>query len=652
MDNINRARERYRRRGRVPRPAGSARTGPALAISIVFGLVSVAAASDSQRMLVAADGAVCYVDFENADRTPASSWITVYDTTYTGSLPAPRSDSVQTAFVSGGVVRTRDRAPAAIGQDEFYAVFRFNEWLAEHVPEGSVLKLLPAQPFRPEAQTHGINFIDRPLAASNQMVVYTPAMGRVTPATIFRRELIVSAGRIVARAGGNCRISANGFVVSGHLMSALWLSRWGLIGSRVSYSADQVTITIDREAWFRNAQYYLSYLARRVALRVTHDGADRRALAGLRSDLARARQIADADAAQSWRLVQDVLSRSKGLLLRGTRSPQSELRGVWMPSVLEGAYLDEFATRMAGAGVNAVGPQVLDWTPAGVARLNAMATKLREHGMKTFAWTWLPSAPLGPFADVLQEHPDWEDHSRSAGLKQPDLAHADALAWCCEAVTQACREANIDGILFDYEGYRGGYSPRSRAAFVAHEGLPDSFDPRTLSAKDGPRFRAWRRWRRQIIINAARAMVAAARAANPKLQLAFSCAAPDYSAGLYDNETLHMVWPDWLEQPTFDLVSTMAYAQDARWVAGSCRKAAGIIAGRARFAPSLILYPETGGSVPIETELLIEQVEAARASGAAGIWLFMGVQFMPFQGPRGEDLYQCLRNGLFRTSAR
>ena len=74
--------------------------------------------------------------------------------------------------------------------------------------------------------------------------------------------------------------------------------------------------------------------------------------------------------------------------------------------------------------------------------------------------------------------------------------------------------------------------------------------------------------------------------------------------------------------------------------------------GRIPFWPILILYPETGGSVPIEPELLIEQVEAARSVGAQGIGLFMVGQIMPEQGPRADDLYECMRYGLFRSTVR
>ena len=605
------------------------------------------------RMLVAADGAACYVDFANPERTPAAAWVAVYDADYSGVLPKPRSDSVQTAVVSKGVVASRDRAPTAIGAGEFYAVLRFDDWLSKHAPEGSALKLVDAPPFRPGTKSHRIDLVDKPLAASNQMVVYTPAMGPITPDTIFRRELLVSGGRIVGRGGGNCAIPTDGFVVSGHLMSALWLSRWGMVGARVTRQPGAVTVETDAEAWFRHARYYLDLAARRLT-RLAPDGRDerRQQWTALDADLMRARRDAARQPDRGWATVCRVVRDSKRMLYASTASPSVELRGVWMPGLLDGPYLERFVERMCRAGVNAVGPQVLDWSDDGIAKLNAMARRLKAAGIKTFAWTWLPASTLAPVEPVLAEHPDWADHSNSKPMKRLDLANAKALSWTCNFVAGACRKAEIDGILFDYEGYRGGYSTASRGAFVAREGLPDSFDPLALPQNDRVTATKWRQWRQDLLTTATRRLAAAARKSRPGITVVVSCNAPDYSPGYYGDEALHMVWPGFLGDGTFDSVSPMAYAQDARWVASSCRKAAGIIGDRAAFTPSLILYPETGGSAPIEPELLVDQVESVRAAGASGVWLFMGVQLMPHQGPAGEELFDCLRHGLFRSTAR
>ena len=605
------------------------------------------------RMLVAADGAVCYVDFTNAARTPAAAWVAVYDADYAEVLPKPRSDSVQTALVSKDVVVARDHVPTTIGQGEFYAVLRFDDWLSRHAPEGSVLKLVDAPPFRPGTKSHKIDLVDKPLAASNQMVVYTTAMGATTPDTIFRRELLVAEGRIVGRGGGSCAIPAGGFVVSGHLMSALWLSRWGMIGARVTRLPGTVTVETDAETWFRHARYYLDLVARRpIGTAVHARDTRRRQWARLGADLAQARQDAAGRPEESWTTVCNVIRDSKNMLYASVESPASELRGVWMPGLLDGPYLERFVRRMREAGVNAVGPQVLDWSDDGIGRLNAMARRLRADGIKTFAWTWLPAQTLVPVEAVLAEHPDWEDHSRSKALARLDLANAEALAWACRSVTRACRKAEIDGILFDYEGYHGGYSQASRAAFIAREELPDSFDPAALGGDDRESAAKWRQWRRDLLAEATTRLAAAARDGRPGITVVASCNAPDYSPGFYGDEALHMVWPDFLKDGAFDAVSPMAYAQDARWVARSCAKAAGIVGDRAALTPSLILYPETGGSAPIEPELLIDQVEGVRAAGASGVWLFMGVQLMPHQGAAGDDLYDCLRQGLFRSTAR
>ena len=282
---------------------------------------------------------------------------------------------------------------------------------------------------------------------------------------------------------------------------------------------------------------------------------------------------------------------------------------------------------------------------------NTMFRQLRAHGIRPILWSFLPCSPVEPFGKALEAHPDWTDESATGPLDAPDPACPEAMSWHCDAVERACRELDIDGIAFDYEGYSGGYSERSRQAFIAQEELSSSFDPGKLdvSSDDDPVARKWRDWRRALIVGAGHQLAQAARRGRPGISVIGCVTAPGYRSSV---ESMFMIWPDWLELETFDAITTMAYAQDARWVTSSCREAVEIIAGRVPFWPSLILYPETGGSMPIEPELLIDQVEGARRVGAQGVLLFMAEQFRTHQGPRGDDLYNCLRHGLFRSSTR
>ena len=631
---------------------------PMMALTLcawLTGLILIPAAfgEDSDRMLLAPDGAARYVDFENPSNTPARGWVALYDVRYGKKLP-PRVPGTQVAFISGGSVKSRGEAPPKqLAPNDYWVVARLDDWLDQHAAPGQSLNVTPATPFRPNVYQHPIDLIDEPIRVMNQLAVYTPKLGRVSPATIFRRELVVSKGRVIQVGGGNCPIPKDGFVISGVGSAALWISHRGMIGAQAAFDDERITLTIDAEAWLRHAQHHLD----RVRQRLGATSADvpaaaeaRARLDALQGTLAQARAQLDTDRSGSWQSVQKVLADAKQLLFTTVQSPPGEVRGVWMPGVLTGPPLEAFVRRMQMAGIDTA-VVLCSEAARRSGDANAMFRRLKAHGIRPMLWSWLPCSPVEPFTEALEAHPDWADHSATGPLKAPDPACPEAMAWHCEAVGRACRELDIDGIAFDYEGYDGGYSERSRQAFIAREKLSASFDPTNLdrSSEDDPLARKWRDWRRALIIRAGHELAQAARKGRPGISVIGCVTAHGYRSSF---ERMFMIWPDWIELGTYDAITTMAYAQDARWVTASCHKTAELIAGRVPFWPTLILYPETGGSVPIEPELLIDQVQGARRVGAKGILLFMGHQLGSYQGPRGDDLYHCLRHGLFRSSVR
>ncbi|HJN18805.1 MAG TPA: family 10 glycosylhydrolase [Armatimonadota bacterium] len=632
------------------------KTSKSLAISawlMGVALIPPALGENSDRMLLAQDGAACYVDFENPSNRPARGWVALYDMRCGGELP-PRAPATQVVLISDGAVKSRGGVPPErLGPNEYWVMARFDDWLDLHATPGQRLDVTPATPFRPNVYSHPIDLIDKPILTNNQLAIYTPRLGRTTPSSIFRRELVVSGGRVIQWGGGNCEIPQDGFVISSHGSTALWISHRGMIGAKAAFDDEDATITIDEGAWLRNAQHQLNNVRQRLAARAVDSpppARGRRRLRALRKTLAEARARTDSDPQSSWQSVRKVIADAKQLLYTTVDSPDDEVRGVWMPGVLTGPPLDTFIRRMETAGINTA-LAIRGQAARSSGDANTMFRRLRARGIRPILWSFLPCSPVESFDEALEAHPDWTDHSKTGALNLPDPACPEAMAWHCDAVERACRELDIDGIAFDYEGYDGGYSERSRQAFIAQEKLDLSCDPGELdqSADDDPVARKWRDWRRALIVRATHQLAEAARKGKPNIQVIGCVTAPSYRSSA---ERMYMIWPDWLELGTFDAITTMVYAQDARWVTDSCREATEIIAGRVPFWPSLILYPETSGSVPIEPELLIDQVEGARRVGAEGILLFMGVQFASYQGPRGDDVYNCLRHGLFRSSTR
>lgn len=617
---------------------------------VILAMSIPARAENSDRMLIVDDGTVRYVDFENSVDYPARDFITIFDRNYTGTLPQV-IPGYPIVWISGGVVKTIDKTPEKLGPDDFLIVEKFGTFKL-----GQAIRVVKARPFRPNTYTHRLDFVGTPITASDQMAVYTSKMGSKTPSFVFRRELVVSNGRIIQRGGGNCPIPEDGFVISGHGTSSLWLSQWGMIGARAEYQDSQVTITVDEEAWFRHVQYYLHLIRQRCDKTARNDWKEE--LHRLTEMLPGARPASASEQEPSWMKVQGILEKVKRLLYRTTESPAVEVRGVFLSDVPSEVELEKLVDRFKSAGINMVIPLSNSGAPSDIVKTNRVAVKFREQGIKTVLWTMLPMGSFVPFKEMLKAHPDWSDMDKKGtlnrtGTEVPDLANAEAMNWWCNALEAFCRQTECDGILFDYEGYQGGFSRRSMEGFIAQEKLNASFDPRDEKQMSEELSNKWTAWRRKLIVEGTHQLARAAKKGKPTIQVVGCFVAPSYHApGMTETDALHMLWPAWIERGTFDAITTMVYAQDARWVTERCREMAEIIKGRQPLWPTLILYPETGGSSPIEPELLIDQVEGVRQAGGKGVLLFMGAQFLPYQGPAGDDLYRCLRYGLFRSTSR
>jgi hypothetical protein len=612
----------------------------------------------SNQMLIANDGTMRYADLENTLNFPNRDTIAILDHEYTGNMPQV-AQGTHIAWIVNGVVNSIDGyIPGQILPGHILVVEYLSDWLFSHVNVGERLQVGTEHPFKPNTYTHSLNRVDAPIANDNEMVVYTPAMGTSTPANIFRRDLIVSNGRVVGLGGGNSAIPSDGFVVIAHGSSALWLSRWGMVGARVEYNSNQVSIIIDNETWFLHTQYYLDLVQQRL------EESGRTDLSNELQEVNGVLSTAYADVAlhpcNSWALVQDVLEKAKMLLYKTVESPAQEVRGVYLGNIPSSTELNALIERLKPAGINMVIPYLpFSITPTDNERLNSMALTLRAEGIKTVLWTWLPTAPLVAFDSVLNVHPEWSDryliedaqhNILYVSSQSPDLANPDAMAWWTPQLVAFCQQTEIDGILFDYEGYACGYSQLSINRFIAQEGLDPSFDPRTITP-GSDLAQKWNAWRKKLVVDAVPILASAVKQGKPGIQVVGCFNSPGYwGVGMNDGSgKMSMIWPEWLDMGIFDVVTTMSYAQNASWVAENCQIAADVIDGRRPYWPTLILWPETGGAAVIEPDLLIEQVEGVRQAGGSGILLFTGHQLMPAQGPEGEDLYRCLRNGLFRS---
>jgi hypothetical protein len=104
-----------------------------------------------------------------------------------------------------------------------------------------------------------------------------------------------------------------------------------------------------------------------------------------------------------------------------------------------------------------------------LAALLETARFAKEAGLKVFLWTWLPSG--FPMLESVKKELsiDLKKDGKPTGfvdLSVPENRHA-----VCKELVRVCELFNADGVMFDYEKYRGGYGKESIKRFCKKENI-------------------------------------------------------------------------------------------------------------------------------------------------------------------------------------
>ncbi|MBN2307338.1 MAG: family 10 glycosylhydrolase [Candidatus Hydrogenedentes bacterium] len=616
--------------------------------------------------VVAADGSQRAVDWENTTittdalvrYTPAWGPQTP-DNRWTHSVIVQEGEVVET--VPGGAAGIPDDGVVLTGHGDAAA------WLRAHLKQGAAVQFRRKEPFAEErfereadkVDPDGIEFPSG--RGTDELVVYTPAFGERTGTNIFGSEAVVRQGRIVERTGGDSPIPADGFIVSGHGRASAWIMLHCEPGSRVERNGLRLTVIRDREARFDEVEAALRHAEQRIAQCDARGAAYAKesvqtALREAGDALARARVVAGEDPHGAAALCRKARRAAWTACARASTTRPVEARGVWIggaSQIADAAARRAYLGRLAEANINMVLPLIgpILSHESGEELLRDFISDAHEFGVEVHVWTWLPghSIPRSADAERLAEHPDWADVSSSgkvlATLDPANPAVREALV--ADAVWLVTT-FDVHGLHMDWEGFHGGFSETSRAAFRATHG----YDP---LGEAGPRGAARTRdvylWRVSLIDRIVAEVAEAVREARPEVLLSSAVQCFNLHPNIPSDRGASHQWIRWIVRGQLDAACPMIYAQNTEFVGREARTMTHDIDKRALHYAGLILYPETAQCGLIEPYQLLEQIDVVREAGCDGVILFAGNQLFTPPATPDDRLLLALKEGPFREKA-
>lgn len=524
---------------------------------------------------------------------------------------------------------------------------------------------------------------------TDQLIAYTPEFGSPTTGTnAYGQEVVVKAGRIVSLGGRDSAIPADGLVLSGHGKAAKWLATNSSIGAKVSITDQQLTITVDAEAYVVRAEV------------VRNDALARRAKAvescttfpeGDVADGLAASAQAIADARDALRGGQDIeaialatqaATTATGAADRTRESRRVEGRGVWVrPKETSPEAIRETLDRVEHAGFNVVFLETL-WQgytifPSDAAKaagiedqrpnmkgfdpLKVWIDEAHARGIELHGWVHTffvgsegaaddsTGGQAGP-GPILKAHPEWAAVERSdVGKEGPqpstmepgyywvDPAIPEARDYIRSVLEEMITDYDLDGLHLDYIRYpvslpyasSFSYSDYSRARFRQEHGV----DPYTLKESD-PEWKLFNAWREENVTSFVKSVREMQRELKPEIALSGAVFA-DPVDGL--NKKFQN-WGSWIDKDYLDLLTGMSFGSSPDSV-GKDTKVMRDRVGNAYLYTAT--YGPINGSPP---SVMGDQLQAVTDAASDGTALFAYNQLTDAQ-------IEALHLGAYRTKA-
>ena len=316
---------------------------------------------------------------------------------------------------------------------------------------------------------------------------------------------------------------------------------------------------------------------------------------------------------------------------RLTASPPHELRGLWVfgsrpmdwPKICSqarNAGLNAIFYRVSRGG-NAIYPSAMlpqdDWS-TGRDEVKVAIETCRRYGLEFHAWRvcfHLGSAPADYVARLRKEgRISLDADGREAAFANPGDPRNRALE--IDAMREIVERYDVDGLQLDYIRYTDDphydfdYGPVSRSEFEHARNAPVTGWPE--SVRFGALKEEYTRWMQRNIDQVVRDGARMIAEVNPRV-----C----YSAAVWRRHQAYRYlikqdWPTWLDEGWLDLLVPMDYVKDADELRDHVTQQVSLARGNTPVAAGI------GAWLLDSPEKLVDQVEAARAAGAAGFVLF------------------------------
>jgi len=619
---------------------------------------------NSEWMLLAPNDKCFYLDGFNKTNVWTDSMI-VYDSRGSGIIRKSQPVLLIRDGIAEGIVKHSGK----LAKDTLAvaAIWDSQKWLKANIQAGDKIQIVPAKAFLPFSITFPVDKVDKAILKNGELTIFTPRFGSKTPSTIYRQQAVISKGRVIEKTGGNAYIPPDGFVISGHgtgyfPAGASRILRWIGLGCKVEIADDgkSFTVTTDCKTWFLRAENYLKK-AKQLA---STNNAILKARAKTKSSeyINVAEQMLNAAKAArqknnnkaAWNFIKQSMAFSETATIAASLPvPVNSMRSVAVPGPINARAIE----LIREAGFNTILLHYHKSTVIKLSKLLKTAKLAQESGLKVFLWTWLPSGfPLSPQIKKNLSQ-DLKKDGKPTGFV--DLSVPENRKAVCKELTRICDLFDADGVMFDYEGYKGGYGKESIKRFCKKQNItPKTFNAAKVSGEMAKKWEMWQRTNvKSMLFEASKALHTMPRPRKAALCV-FPGGAGDVKS-LKEGTTAHpgpVVWLNWLKTSHFDIVQFMLYAQDITWLQKRTNVLFPLLRSNNRklqIESWLIYWPETcGWTNPVPIDNLLRQSDAMIRAGSDGVSFFSSSNINALNMPYFKTFFNAMRNGLYRLAVR
>jgi len=516
----------------------------------------------------------------------------------------------------------------------------------------------------PTPKTNPVGAFYPGLRGGNQLIIYTPTFGERTGTNEFGTEVIVINGIVTDLSGSNSLIPKNGFVISGHGNAKKWINQAATEGAVIKINPETEIIesiitpeslTFKAKQKIDNVNKTINELKQNSKEYQNANGYLCKAMQKLNEAL---NYLSDKQYDKAKKTAELASQLADNALYFVIPSKAGEFHGIWLRPVEKNREeIVKTLGRIKSAGINNVfietyyhgytifPSKTLDsygvvsqrkefqgWDP-----LQVWTEEAHKKGMKIHVWFQTFYAGNEDISKnpkhVISAHPDWANIQRryySAGKPTPsaaehggyflDPANPDVQKYLSELISEISNNYSIDGLNIDYIRYPAslpinfplyaestwGYSTYARNEFCKIYGI----DPVNLTP-DNPMWQNWVYYRQNKITSFVSSLKSITAGKNITISTVIFPKLEETSVAKLQD------WQSWGCNKYVDVFTPLIMGTDKLLVQNHVCEIRNIVNDNVSIYTGLF-EPFTAGS-PVD---LLNQIKAARESGASGIVIF------------------------------